>query len=51
MVPPLMSFHEGPHQKLLFQGKKLFFQNSTSKMANCITVGIVNFLILYLVNS
>ena len=44
----LTSFQEGPHQKLFFQG---FFQNSASKMANCTTVDIVNYLMLILANS
>ena len=44
----LTSFQEGPHQKLLFQG---FFQHSASKMANCIIVDIVNYLLLLLANS
>ena len=35
------SFQEGPYQKLFFQG---FFQNSASKIANCILVDIVNYL-------
>ena len=35
----LTSFQEGPHQ-LFFQG---FFQNSASKMANCIIIDIVNY--------
>ena len=40
----LMSFQEGPHQTLFFfQGP---FQNSASKMANCNTVDIVNYLML-----
>ena len=47
MVPLLTLFQEGPHQKLLFQGK-IFFQNSASKMANCIIVDIVNYLLLLL---
>ena len=44
----LTSFQEGPHQKLFMQG---FFQNSASKMANCIIVDIVNYLMLLLANS
>ena len=45
----LTSFQEGPHQKLFFQ---VFFQNSASKMANCIIVDIViNYLMLLLANS
>ena len=50
----LTSFQEGPHQKLFFQGKNVvlfFLQNSASKMANCIIVNIVNFLMLLLANS
>ena len=39
----LMSFQEGPPQKLFFQG---FFQNCASKMANCNIVVIVNYLII-----
>ena len=42
------SFQEDPHQKLFFQG---FFQSSASKMANCIIVDIVNYLVLVLANS
>ena len=37
----LTSFQEGPHQKLFLQG---LFQNSASKIANCIIVDIVNYL-------
>ena len=44
----LTSFQEGPNQKLFFQG---FFQNSASKMANCIIVVILNYLMLLLANS
>ena len=44
----LTSFQEGPHQKLFFQG--FFSQNSASKMATCIIVVIVNFLMLLLAN-
>ena len=44
----LTSFQEGPHQKLFFRG---FFQNSASKIANCIIVDIVNYLMLLLANS
>ena len=36
------SIQEGPHKKL--QGKKLFFQNSASNMANQIIVDIVKYL-------
>ena len=43
----LTSFQEGPHQKLFFQ--EFFFQNSASKMANCIIT--VNSLMLLLANS
>ena len=42
----LTSFQEGPHQKLFFQ-EKLFF---ASKMANCIIVEIVKYLMLLLEN-
>ena len=48
----LMSFHhfiEGPHQKLFFQG--FFPPNYASKMAYCIIVDIVNYLMLLLANS
>ena len=41
----LTSFQDGPHQ-LFFQG---FFQNSASKMANCIIVDIVNYVILAII--
>ena len=44
----LKSFQEGPHQKFFFQG---FFHNSASKMANTITVEVVNYPMLLLANS
>ena len=44
----LMSFQEGPYQKLFSQE---FFQYSASKMENCIIVDIVNYLMLLLENS
>ena len=44
----LTSFQESSHQKLCLQ---VFFQNSASKMANCIIVDIVNYLMLLLANS
>ena len=40
----LMSFQEGPYQKLFSQE---FFQYSANKMANCIIVDIVNYLMYY----
>ena len=43
----LTSFQECPHQKSFLQG---FFQNSASKMAKCIIVDSVYYLILLLVN-
>ena len=40
------SLQEGPHQELIF-----FSEFSASKMANCIIVDIVNYLMLLLENS
>ena len=44
----LTSFQEGPTRNCSLQD---FFQNSASKMANCIIVDIVNYLMLLLANS
>ena len=41
----LTSLQEGPHQKMFFQKK---IQNSATKMANCIIVDIVKYILLLL---
>ena len=51
MVPPFNAISRRSTPEIVISRKKTFFQNSTSKMANCIIVDIVNFLMLYLVNS